>query len=291
MATDELNLNPSMLNLYGFFRPFVCWPFFLAVLLAISSCEQSEEYEPPMQEHEDESQLAYDSLRDFVGHDWELDVEVVNTLLTHPSFQNVPPITATLGKSLVENEDERSEETNKFFHLGQGWFEDRSSYQSAGGSWTEYRSTGRTVNLLAGLLPFATWIQSTSTWKDDAPQTDFGGARITAIGSISGQIFPTKVGRSMTVDLVRSPWNFGEPLKQSVIWEVTRTVDGYSVGIPIDEPVFEIINTVTTTFENPRAIQSSKNNFYYVPSLGIAVRSGQYSDEYPNIKSRWSILE
>lgn len=289
MATDKLDLNRSLLHLRGFFRPFVRRLSFLAIILTTSSCLQIEEHEPSMQE--DESQLTYESLREFVGHEWELNVEVVNTLLTHASFRNVPPVTATSGKSLGEDGDGRSEDTFKFFHLGQGWFEDTSSYQVSGGSWTEYRSTGRTINLLAGLLPLATWVDSTSTWEDDAPQTDFGGGRITEISSISGQIFPIKVGQSMTVDLVRSSWDFGEPLKQSVIWEVTRTVDGRSVGIPIDEPVFEIINTVNTTFENPRAIQASKNNFYYVPSLGIAVRSGQYSDEYPSIKTRWSILE
>ncbi len=72
---------------------------------------------------------------------------------------------------------------------------------------------------------------------------------------------------------------------------MTRTIDGHSVDIPIDEPVFEIVNTITTTFENPRSVSTSKNNFYYVPSLGIAVRSGQYSDEYPSLKTQWSVLE
>ncbi len=244
-----------------------------------------------MSENEQRTKLSYESLSKFVGEEWKLDADVISTLLNHSSFLNTPPVTARLGKSQGENGDEWSESTVEFVHLGQGWVEETTNYQAGGGAWRDYKSTGRVISLLAGLLPFATWNASSSTWKSDAPQSDFGGARIIEISSISGQLFPMELGRTMSVDVVRSHWKAAEPSSQSLMWEVTRTVNGHSVGLTSDESVFEVISTVTTFYENPTGIHSEENRFYYVPSLGIAVRSGQYSSEYSGIRLRWTTLE
>lgn len=297
----RLGLNRWLLNLSRFRRPFARQIACLAAVLTLASCMQSEKHETTMPAVDEEASLTYESLSKFVGKEWKLDSEVVNTLLTHPSFRNTPPVKAKFGKSLGEYGDERSEDTFEFVHLGQGWIEETSISQARGGSWTDYQSSGRVISLLAGLLPFATWIESTSTWEDDAPEIDLGGGRIIAIDSISGQIFPIEVGQSMTVVLVRSSWDFKQPERQStpwevpsktsIKWEVTQIVDGRAVGLLSDEPVFEIINTVFTTFENPQDSRAHKDKFYYVASLGIALRSGQYSSEYPKINKRWAILE
>ena len=107
MLMHRLGLNSSLFNLRPFRRPFARQIACLAAVLTLASCMQGEKHEPPMPTVDEEASLTYESLGKFVGTEWKLDSEVVNTLLTHPSFRNTPPVTAKFGKSLGEYGDER----------------------------------------------------------------------------------------------------------------------------------------------------------------------------------------
>lgn len=254
----------------------------------------------PKEDHgqvaETPSGMTVETLRAGIGTGIDVDDAVLRALIDYPGFVDTPAVLATSGQSEGRENDDTQEKAVQIRHIGGGWFETISHYRVQGGSWRFYESTSRNIEFLAGLIVVATREKTTSERGDRPRETRSMGTQIVAIEAISGRLFPIAIGNTLSLRMVwqRQFELFGPQTLEYTIeyeWHVTRTIMGRSVGLPTDEEVFEVIESGADVSQPNEDPILSTRKFYFVPSLGIAVNSGQYDDRRPDLSLQWISLE